>query len=66
MKHTSLYLDEALLESAAEVLGTSGTTVTVRAALERVVRQSKLDALTQWEPELGPDELDRLRATHTG
>lgn len=61
MKHTSLYLDEELLSAAAEVLGTSGSTVTVRAALEHVVRQAKLDALAAWEPELEPDDLDELR-----
>ena len=63
MKHTSIYLDEELLQAAAEALGTSGATVTVRAALERAVRQVKLEALAGWEPELEPAELDELRAT---
>ena len=60
-KHTSLYLDEALLREAEEVLGTVGPTGTVRAALEDVVRRARLRNLTTWEVELTPADLDTLR-----
>jgi Arc/MetJ family transcription regulator len=49
MKHTSLYLDEALLDEAAEVLGTQGATQTVRNALEDVVRRNRLMSLASWD-----------------
>jgi Arc/MetJ family transcription regulator len=49
MKHTSLYLDEALLNEAAEVLGTQGATQTVRNALEDVVRRNRLMSLASWD-----------------
>ena len=60
-KHTSLYLDEDLLQEAETVLGTSGPTGTVRAALENVVRRARLKNLTTWEVGLTPAELDALR-----
>lgn len=60
-KHTSLYLDQDLLRDAEEVLGTSGPTGTVRAALEDVVRRARLKNLTTWEVELTPADLDALR-----
>jgi hypothetical protein len=49
MKHTSLYLDTALLDEAAEVLGTQGATQTVRNALEEVVRRNRLLSLASWD-----------------
>jgi len=49
MKHTSLYLDEALLDEAAAVLGTQGATQTVRNALEDVVRRNRLMSLASWD-----------------
>jgi hypothetical protein len=60
-KHTSLYLEEELLREAEGVLGTSGPTGTVRAALEDVVRRAHLKRLTTWEIELTPDDLEELR-----
>ena len=48
MKHTSLYLDEALLAEAATVLGTNGPTSTVRAALAEVVRRRRLESIAAW------------------
>ena len=60
-KHTSLYLDEDLLHEAGEILGTSGPTGTVRAALENVVRQARLKNLTTWEIEVTPASLDVSR-----
>ena len=60
-KHTSLYIDEALLQAAEQALGTSGPTGTVRAALEEVVRRAQLRSLAAWDLELAPAELDALR-----
>jgi Arc/MetJ family transcription regulator len=63
VKHTSLYLDESLLAEAEQTLGTEGTTATVRAALEDVVRREKLRKLAQWNLEdLTPERLAELRA----
>lgn len=61
VKHTSLYLEEELLRDAGEILGTSGPTGTVKAALEDVVRRARLKSLTGWEIGTTPDELDELR-----
>jgi hypothetical protein len=60
-RHTSLYLDEDLLREAEEILGTTGPTGTVKAALEDVVRRAHLKSLTTWEIELTLDELETLR-----
>lgn len=61
-KRTSLIVDPALVEEAAIVLGTKGPTATVRAALERAVRQERLDRLAQLElPEDFMDQLKRMR-----
>ena len=65
MKHTSLYLEEALLAEAGEILCTRGPTGTVRAALADVVRRSRLQSLTEWDVELQPEELDELRRPRT-
>jgi Arc/MetJ family transcription regulator len=65
-KHTSLYLDEALLDEAGRVLGTSGPTGTVRAALEDVVRRARLKHLAEWDVELAEDDLDTLRGPRAG
>jgi hypothetical protein len=61
MKHTSLYVDEDLLRDAEGVLGTSGPTGTVRAALEDVVRRARLKSLAAWDVGVTPEELDELR-----
>jgi hypothetical protein len=60
-KHTSLYLEEELLREAEGILGTSGPTGTVKAALEDVIRRARLKNLTTWEIELTPDDLEELR-----
>jgi Arc/MetJ family transcription regulator len=61
-KRTSLIVDPALMEEAATMLGTKGPTATVRAALERAVRQERLDRLAQLElPENFMDQLKRMR-----
>jgi Arc/MetJ family transcription regulator len=57
-KRTSLIMEPKLLDEAARILGTKGATATVREALERVVRQQRLESLARWEfPE---DALERL------
>jgi Arc/MetJ family transcription regulator len=65
-KHTSLYVDEDLLREAQAVLGTTGPTGTVRAALEDVVRRARLRNLAEWELELGPSDLEALREQRPG
>ena len=65
-KHTSLYLDEELLSEAGSILGTSGPTSTVRAALEDVVRRTRLKSLTGWDVELSETDLERLRRPRPG
>jgi len=60
-KHTSLYLDADLLRQAETILGTSGPTGTVQAALEDLVRRARLKNLTTWEVELSPGDLDAMR-----
>jgi hypothetical protein len=60
-KHTSLYLDADLLHEAESILGTSGPTGTVKAALEDVVRRAQLKRLTEWDVELTVAQLDELR-----
>jgi Arc/MetJ family transcription regulator len=61
-KRTSLIVDPALMKEAATVLGTRGPTATVRAALERTVRQERLDRLARLElPEDFMDQLKRMR-----
>lgn len=61
-KRTSLIVDPTLMEEAAAMLGTKGPTATVRAALERAVRQERLDRLAQLElPEDFMDQLERMR-----
>jgi Arc/MetJ family transcription regulator len=61
-KRTSLIVDPVLIEEAAAMLGTKGPTATVRAALERAVRQERLDRLAQLElPEDFMDQLKRMR-----
>ncbi len=65
-KHTSIYLDEELLRRAGEILGTSGPSGTVRAALEDVVRRARLKNLAGWEVELTNAQLDELRRPRNG
>lgn len=57
-KRTSLIMEPKLLDEAARILGTKGATATVREALERVVRQQRLESLARWE--FPGDALERL------
>lgn len=56
-----MYLDEELMQQAGAILGTTGPTGTVRAALEDVVRRARLKSLAAWEVELTDTQLDELR-----
>ena len=63
-QRTSLLLDPELVARAAEALGTSSKTETVRAALERAVRREHLQSLIEWElPDSATDELEAQRRT---
>lgn len=60
-------LDGDLLREAEQVLGTSGTTATLTAALAEVVRERRLRALLDHDlSDLSPEALDRLRRQRTG
>ncbi len=61
IKRTSLNLDLDLVAQAREVLETSGTTDTVRRALEEVVRQEALRRLAEWRPDITLEDLERMR-----
>ena len=62
IKRTSLNLDLDLVAEAREVLGTNGTTETVRRALEEIVRQQHLRELAKRRFEdLTPEVLADLR-----
>jgi hypothetical protein len=56
IRRTSLNLDVGLVAEARDILGTNGTTATVRAALEDVIRRDKLRRLAEWRIELTPEE----------
>jgi len=59
---TSLILDTDLLARAAQALGTSSKTETVRSALERAIRQAHVKNLVAWElPDSAIDGLDEQR-----
>ncbi len=61
-KRTSMLLDPELVAEAARALDTEGTTATVRAALEKAVRDARLRALAEWElPEDAPALLEEMR-----
>ena len=61
-KRTTLLLDTDLMARAAEVLGTTRATDTVRAALEGTVRSEHVRSLVAWElPDGAGDELARQR-----
>jgi Arc/MetJ family transcription regulator len=62
-KRTNILLDTDLVRSAAQELGTDGTTETVHAALRDTVRQARLRRLAQRDlTDLTPEALADLRA----
>lgn len=59
---TSLMLDQELVDRAAEALGTTSKTDTVRSALEGAVRRAHVKKLIEWElPDSAMDDLERQR-----
>ena len=66
-KRTTLLLDTELVAKAAEVLGTSKPTDTVRASLGQTVRQARLQNLVSWElPDTAYEELKQQREHRRG
>jgi Arc/MetJ family transcription regulator len=58
---TSLRLDRGLVTEAREILRTNGTTDTVRAALEDVIRRDKVRRLAERTNEdVTPEEFEEL------
>jgi Arc/MetJ family transcription regulator len=61
-KRTNMNIDTHLVEQAAQVLGTHGTTATVHAAMEEVVRREKRRRLADWDfPDLTLEALAEMR-----
>jgi Arc/MetJ family transcription regulator len=61
-KRTNMNVDTALLSQAASVLGTHGTTETVHAAMEDVVRRARRKRLAARDlSDLTPRELRQMR-----
>ena len=59
-------LDKALVAQAAEILGTRGSTETVHAAMESVVKRALRARLASRDlPDLTPEALVELRAGRT-
>ena len=61
-KHTSVYLDMALVDEARRALGTTTLTETVHAALNEVVRRRRRLALVGFVPAIDLGDLDRMRS----
>lgn len=61
MKRTSINLDSALLDEAADVLGTDRITDTVHAAMREVVRRRRLQELAEHRFNLTLQELNEMR-----
>jgi Arc/MetJ family transcription regulator len=62
-KRTNMNVDTSLVSQAAAVLGTHGTTDTVHAAMEDVVRRARRKRLAARDlPDLTPSELAQIRA----
>jgi Arc/MetJ family transcription regulator len=63
-KHTTLNIDLELVSEAREALGTRGTTDTVHAALEDVVRRNRRRRLLSYDlPDLTPQSVEELRSS---
>ena len=62
VKRTTLNLDRGLLEEAAGVLGTSGMTDTIHAAMSDVIRRRRLEEVTKLEfPDLDLETIKEMR-----
>jgi Arc/MetJ family transcription regulator len=65
-KRTNMNIDASLVGQAASVLGTRGTTATVHAAMEDVVRRARRKRLAARDlPDLTPDALAEMREPRT-
>jgi len=63
-KRTTMLLDTELVERAAEALGTTRPTDTVRASLKQSVRRAHVANLVRWElAEDAAEDLEQQRAT---
>ena len=61
-KHTTLNLDEALVQEAREILGTTQVTETVHEALREVIRQRARRRLMEYDtPYLTPEAIREWR-----
>jgi hypothetical protein len=61
IRRTSLNLDLGIVAEAREILGTNGTTATVRAALEDVIVRDKLRRLAaRTYEDVTPEEFEQL------
>jgi Arc/MetJ family transcription regulator len=61
-KRTNMNVDTSLVSQAASVLGTHGTTATVHAAMEDVVRRARRKRLAARDlSDLTPRELGQMR-----
>lgn len=64
-KRTTMLLDTELVERAAQALGTTRPTDTVRASLKQSVRRAHVANLVSWTlPDDAADELERQREPH--
>ena len=63
---TNINLNMSLVKTAASILATSGTTETVHAALQAVIREERLKALANRDfADLTPQTLEQLRQPRT-
>jgi Arc/MetJ family transcription regulator len=65
-KRTNMNIDASLVDQAASVLGTHGTTATVHAAMEDVVRRARRKRLAARDlPDLTPEAVAEMRKPRT-
>ena len=63
---TTVLIDPTLIDQARQVLGTSGTTATIRCALAEVVARDQRRQLASWDlGDMTVDDLDQLRRART-
>lgn len=65
-ERTTLRLDADLVAAAASVLGTTTMVETVHAALTEVVRSRRRARIVDFQPLLGLDDLNAMRAQSPG
>ena len=66
-RRTNMNVDTHLVEQAARVLGTHGTTATAHAAMEDVVRRAQRRRLAARDlPDLTPEALAEMRKPRAG